>query len=149
MLVSHILKRKGAAVVSLGPTATVGEAARILASNRIGSVLILGEGATDGAGIRGILSERDIVRALSVSGAACLDQPVGDLMSTDVATCRPDATLQEMMELMTERRIRHVPVVAGDPPVLAGLISIGDVVKHRLDEIQAEAEALAQYVKNG
>jgi CBS domain-containing protein len=143
MRVSNILKRKGGDVASVSPATTVRDAAAMLAKHRIGSVLV-----REKERIAGILSERDIVRALSVSGGDCLDQPVADLMTADVITCSPDDSPRDVLRLMTERRIRHVPVLdaAGK---LAGLVSIGDVVKYRLEEAQAEAKALEDYVKGG
>lgn len=139
MHVSTILARKGRDVVTLGPNATVGQAVTLLAENKIGVLVI----STDGRSIRGILSERDIVRAMA-EHSAIADLSVSDLMTRDVVTCKPHDTLAELMSLMTERRIRHLPVVEGDR--LAGIVSIGDVVKFRLAEIEDEAEALRLYV---
>jgi CBS domain-containing protein len=139
MHVSTILARKGRDVVTLGPNATVGQAVTLLAENKIGVLVI----STDGRSIRGILSERDIVRAMA-EHSAIADLPVSDLMTRDVVTCKPHDTLAELMSLMTERRIRHLPVVEGVR--LAGIVSIGDVVKFRLAEIEDEAEALRLYV---
>ncbi len=139
MHVSTILARKGRDVVTLGPNATVGQAVTLLAENKIGVLVI----STDGRSIRGILSERDIVRAMA-EHSAIAELPVSDLMTRDVVTCKPHDTLAELMSLMTERRIRHLPVVEGDR--LAGIVSIGDVVKFRLAEIEDEAEALRLYV---
>jgi CBS domain-containing protein len=109
-----------------------------------------GEEAGDDAGtagaIAGILSERDIVRALAGSKAP-LDQPVRELMTTEVTTCGARATVDELMRLMTDRRIRHIPVVEGGR--LVGIVSIGDVVKSRIDELQAETETLHEYLSSG
>lgn len=139
MLVSDILRRKGRDVVCAPPTQSVTEAAQLMADKGIGSVLILSDGA-----IAGILSERDIVRGLSESGTACLDRPVADLMTRTVVTCSPEERIDRVMALMTDGRFRHVPVVDGGG--LVGLISIGDVVKNRLEEAQAEVEYLSAYV---
>lgn len=161
MLISGILKRKGDAVAAVGPDATVEAAANLLARNRIGSVLVCEGAGPEGSeacrepgAVLGILSERDIVRALSVNGAACLAQPVSDLMTKDVVTCTPEDSVQSVMALMTEKRIRHVPVMEGGNDGktgarLAGIVSIGDVVKHRLEEAEAEAAQLEAYVRSG
>jgi CBS domain-containing protein len=142
MLVSDILRRKGREVVSAPPNQTVAEVARLMAGKGIGSVLVL-----SGGSIAGILSERDIVRTLAEAGPACLDRPVSDLMTSHVVTCGPDEGVDRVMALMTEGRFRHVPVL--DQGRLVGLVSIGDVVKHRLEEAQAELEHLSAYVAGG
>lgn len=142
MLVSDILKTKGSAVVAVPPTMAVSDAAKLLAEKRIGSVLVL-----DKEKIAGILSERDIVRTLAAEGASCLDGPVARLMTAKVVTCRPDQSISDVMELMTTGRFRHVPVV--EDGHLAGMISIGDVVKWRLEEAQEEVRQLAAYVSGG
>jgi len=139
MLVSDILRRKGREVVCAPPTQSVTEAADLMARKDIGSVLVLADGS-----IAGILSERDIVRGLAESGTACLDKPVSALMTDRVVTCSPEDRIDRVMELMTEGRFRHLPVVENGR--LAGLISIGDVVKSRLEEAQAEVEHLSAYV---
>lgn len=142
MLVSDILKTKGSDVVAVPPTMAVSDAAKLLAEKRIGSVLVL-----DKEKIAGILSERDIVRTLAAEGASCLDGPVSRLMTAKVVTCRPDQSISDVMELMTTGRFRHVPVV--EDGHLAGMISIGDVVKWRLEEAQEEVRQLAAYVSGG
>ena len=139
MLVSDILKTKGSDVVAVPPTMAVSDAAKLLAEKRIGSVLVL-----DKEKVAGILSERDIVRTLAAEGASCLDGPVSRLMTAKVVTCRPDQSISDVMELMTTGRFRHVPVV--EDGHLAGMISIGDVVKWRLEEAQEEVRQLAAYV---
>ncbi|MEQ8697307.1 MAG: CBS domain-containing protein, partial [Bauldia litoralis] len=139
MLVSDILRRKGRDVVCAPPTQSVTEAARLMATKGIGSVLVLSDGS-----IAGILSERDIVRGLSELGTACLAKPVAELMTRTVVTCSPQERIDRVMELMTDGRFRHVPVV--EHGRLVGLVSIGDVVKHRLEEAQAEVEHLSAYV---
>lgn len=142
MLVSDILKTKGADVVAVPPSLPVSDAAKLLAEKRIGSVLVM-----DREKIAGILSERDIVRTLAAEGASCLDGPVSRLMTAKVVTCRPDQSISDVMELMTSGRFRHVPVVADGR--LAGMISIGDVVKWRLEEAQEEVRQMAAYVSGG
>ncbi len=139
MLVSDILKAKGSAVVSIDPQASVAEAAAVLAEKRIGSLLIL-----EGDSIAGILSERDIVRALARQGAGCLEGPVSQLMTARVVTCSPAQSISDVMEMMTQGRFRHVPVLDGGR--LAGMISIGDVVKWRLEEAQEELRQMTAYV---
>jgi CBS domain-containing protein len=143
MQVQHILRQKGANIISVSPTNSVSDAVDVLSANRIGAVLVCDE---TGA-IRGILSERDIVGGLATRGVACLSRPVSDLMTVDVLTCRPEDTIDQIMALMTEKRIRHLPVTAdGD---LVGVISIGDVVKLRMEEVEHEAEAMRQYIATG
>ena len=139
--VSVLLRRKGDRVVSLTTDATVRDAASRLAAENIGAVIIT---EPDGA-LAGILSERDIVRELGSTGQDVLDGPVARAMTEQVKTCSPTTNTDELMQLMTERRIRHVPVV-DDAQKLVGVISIGDVVKWRLDELRTEAEALSGYV---
>ncbi|MBU0723992.1 MAG: CBS domain-containing protein [Alphaproteobacteria bacterium] len=139
MLVSDILNAKGNDVVTAAPHTLISEAAKILAENRIGSVLVM-----NGAQLAGILSERDIVRVLAAEGAACLDGPVSRIMTAKVVTCRPDQTISDVMQMMTNGRFRHVPVMAEGK--LAGMISIGDVVKWRLEEAQEEVRQMAAYV---
>ena len=142
MLVSDILRRKGREVVSAPPNQTVADAAQLMARQGIGSVLVLSGGA-----IAGILSERDIVRTLAEAGADCLDRPISDLMTSHVVTCGPEEQVDRVMALMTDGRFRHVPVI--DQGRLVGLVSIGDVVKSRLEQAQAEVEHLSAYVAGG
>lgn len=142
MFVADILKTKGSAVVTAPPSLSVADAARTLADKRIGSILIVDRGK-----IAGILSERDIVRALATSGPSCLEGPVSRLMTAKVVTCTPAQTISDVMELMTKGRFRHVPVL--DDGEVAGMISIGDVVKWRLEEAQEEVRQMAAYVAGG
>lgn len=142
MLVADILKSKGNAVVTAPPSLPVSEAARLLADKRIGSILIL-----DRATVAGILSERDIVRALATEGPSCLDGPVSGLMTRKVVTATPSQTISDVMEMMTTGRFRHVPVVEDGRVV--GMVSIGDVVKWRLEEAQEEVRQMAAYVAGG
>ncbi|RMF66102.1 MAG: CBS domain-containing protein [Alphaproteobacteria bacterium] len=143
MQVSRILQDKGGEVVSVEPEALVREAARVLAERRIGAVLV-----KSGESILGILSERDIVRGLGTTGAQVLDAPVTRLMTANVVTARPDDRLVDIMRLMTERRFRHLPVLDEEGRLL-GIISIGDVVKYRLAEVEHTAEALSDYIRTG
>ena len=129
-------KKLGGDIISIEPTADLATAAKLLSKHRIGSVVILGAGER----LVGILSERDIVRAVSEQGAGALALPVGQVMTRDVATCGEDDTVASIMERMTAGKFRHMPVVANGR--LVGLISIGDVVKQRVDEIEGESEAM-------
>lgn len=143
MYVHAILKHKGQDVVSAGPTDDVVETARLLNRHRIGAVVVRD---ADGH-VAGILSERDIVRGIAESGAACLGLKVADLMTREVVSCRPDDSIDDIMALMTERRIRHLPVM--EDGRLVGVISIGDVVKRRIAEIESEASSLREYIATG
>jgi CBS domain-containing protein len=140
MTVRAILDTKGRQVFSIGADATISQAAKLLADRRIGSVLVMA-----GDDLEGVLSERDIVRALSERGAAILDEPVRGIMTTKVMTCRWTDTVSLIMEKMTEGKFRHLPVV--EERRVVGVISIGDVVKHRLQEFENEQEALRDYIK--
>ena len=134
-------KKLGGDIVTIEPTADLATATKLLSKHRIGSVVIRGAGER----LVGILSERDIVRALSEQGAGALALPVGQVMTRDVATCGEDDTVASIMERMTAGRFRHMPVVANGR--LVGLISIGDVVKQRVDEIVGESEAMRDYIR--
>lgn len=131
----------GGDVITIQPTADLATAAKLLASRRIGAVLITGPGGR----LAGILSERDIVRAVSEHGAAALALPVGQIMTREVETCGEDDTCASLMERMTQRKFRHLPVVNNGK--LIGIISIGDVVKQRVDEIERDAEAMRDYIR--
>jgi CBS domain-containing protein len=141
MNVKSILLRKGHAVESVPVQATLDEAARLLSAKGIGALLVR---APQGD-VAGIISERDIVHAIAVQGASSLDDPVGAHMTRDVIYCRPEDTVNDAMHQMTKRRIRHLPV-RDELGSLCGLISIGDVVKHRLEEIELEVDQLRSYV---
>jgi CBS domain-containing protein len=127
-------------VISVQPHRTLAEAVRTLSEKRIGAVVVTG---ADGA-LVGILSERDIIRALGANGAAALDMPVSRAMTAKVVTCRPQTSMDELMEMMTSGRFRHVPIVENGK--IAGIVSIGDVVKHRVAEIEAESRAMRDYI---
>lgn len=140
MHVAAVLKRKGNRIVSAAPEDSVAAVTRLLTEHRIGAVLV-----TDGDGLPvGILSERDIVRAVARDGAAALDRPAADLMTRELITATPTDTVADMMAVMTQRRIRHVPIVESGRVV--GVISIGDVVKARIDDAELEVESLRGYV---
>jgi CBS domain-containing protein len=140
MTVSAILDLKGHHVVTVHPDIALAEAIRVLTDRAIGAVVVL----TDN-GIEGILSERDVVHALGSRGAAALDAPVSQVMTRKVVTCRRADTVAGLMEVMTEQKFRHLPVV--EHGLLVGLVSIGDVVKWRVGEYEAEQEALRDYIK--
>ncbi|QCO15923.1 CBS domain-containing protein [Azospirillum brasilense] len=135
--VAEVLNRKGHTVASILPSESIRTAARALTDRRIGALVVCDRRGR----LAGILSERDIVRAVAMHGADALDMPVEDLMTRQVKTCRPEDTIKDVMQMMTLRRHRHVPVCneAGD---LAGVISIGDAVKARLDEQAHEVAVL-------
>jgi CBS domain-containing protein len=141
MTVKTILSTKGSEVITIGPTATLEEAIAVLAKRRIGAVVVLGAEER----VIGILSERDIVRALSERGASALKEPLAQTMTRVVVTCAEADTVSELMERMTRGRFRHIPVLEEDR--LIGIISIGDVVKQRLGEMERESEALRDYIQ--
>ena len=140
MMVKHILAEKGADVFTLPEHSTCKEAVAALAKYNIGALVVAGPDMT----IKGILSERDIVRALSRSGGAALDIAVSELMTSKVRTCTEDSTVPELMELMTEGRFRHLPVERDGK--LIGVVSIGDIVKRRIEEIEREADDIRSYI---
>ena len=140
MLIVTLLRSKGDAVVTVPPNATVRELLGTLAEHRIGAVVVL-----SGAGIAGIVSERDVVRHLHVAGAEVLDSSVGSIMTTEVVTCRRETPVDELMTTMTERRIRHVPVV-DEHGAIVGIVSIGDLVKARMSELEGERDDLIGYI---
>jgi CBS domain-containing protein len=143
MHVASILKVKGQAVETVRVDATLMAAAKRLSSKRIGAVVV-----TDKSGqIAGIISERDIVHTLAKEGVASLDWPVSEVMTRDVLTCTAGDTIDELMSRMTARRCRHLPVVSDGK--LAGIISIGDVVKHHIAEVEMEAMAMRDYIATG
>ncbi len=134
---TEIIKVKGDEVVSLPPTATVAELVELLAKRGIGAVVVM-----DGDSLAGIVSERDVVRHVADTGL--LDVPVSQIMTTTVTTCSPDDDLPDLANVVTQQRVRHLPVVEDDRVV--ALVSIGDIVKARLDDLEAERDHLAGYV---
>jgi CBS domain-containing protein len=143
VIVSAILKGKGNAVVTAKPADTLHQISKLIAGHRIGAVVI---SAPDGRPA-GIVSERDIVNALAASGAGALDKPVSEVMTRNLLTCEPGNSLDELMNIMTRSRVRHLPVV--EQGRLVGIVSIGDVVKCKLDEASAEVGLLRDYVMAG
>jgi CBS domain-containing protein len=142
MLVAEILKDKGDAVYSIRPDVRVGEACGELDRLRVGALIVC-----DADRVVGVLSERDIVRAVAHGGAGALEKPVSDYMTADVVFAEPAETVGVLMERMTDRRIRHLPVLRDAR--LAGVISIGDVVKCQIAEATREAESLRTYIAAG
>jgi CBS domain-containing protein len=141
MIVKTILSAKGSDVISIEPTATLETAVRTLADHRIGALLVLGPDRR----VVGILSERDIVRVLAEQGAGALNQPLSQVMTRKVVTCNSSDTIGVIMERMTAGKFRHVPVVEQEQVI--GVVSIGDVVKYRLQEMEHESAALRDYIQ--
>jgi CBS domain-containing protein len=140
MNVAGILDSKGAEVATVPPDATVANAIAELGRLRIGALVV----SADGSAIDGIVSERDVVRSLSVRGEAVLAAEVSSIMSSSVRTCRLEDDVEVLMATMTEHRIRHVPVV--EDGVLCGIVSIGDVVKNRIDQLERDRAELVEYI---
>ncbi len=140
MKIREILRHKGADVTTISENATIEEALGILREQNVGALMI----STGGDPARGILSERDIVRSLAVRGQAVLEETVAANMTSPVVSCGPDTLITEAMTTMTSRRFRHMPVVENG--ALAGIVSIGDLVKYRLQELEAEASDLRTYI---
>jgi CBS domain-containing protein len=139
--ISQVLRRKGHDVATIDAGESVRTALALLAQHGIGALVV----STDGERIDGILSERDVARGLHEHGPALLDRPVSAVMTSPVHTCVPTADIRELAQTMTDNRVRHVPVVADGRMV--GIVSIGDVVKARLDELEAERAALVDYIQ--
>ena len=140
MRIADVLRRKGNKVATIEPGESVARLLDLLAEYGVGALVV----SADGSAVDGIVSERDVVRYLQRAGAAVLDAPVEQIMTTPVRTCAPAAAVDDLMRVMTEHRIRHVPVVVDG--VLSGIVSIGDVVKHRIDELQIERDQLTAYI---
>lgn len=138
--VASVLSIKGRSVITVAPQRSLREAVELLSARGIGAVVVTG---SDGA-VLGILSERDIVRVLAAEGPRALDNTVARIMTTRVKTCVPDDTVDDVMDMMTMGRFRHVPVIEGSE--LVGIVSIGDVVKHRLAQIENEHRELREYI---
>ncbi|MCC2098642.1 MAG: CBS domain-containing protein [Hyphomicrobiales bacterium] len=140
MNVAHILSQKGRDVVTVLPDFSLEEVCKLMSDKGIGAVVVCSRDAD----VVGILSERDIMRTLAAKGARALDDRVSSHMTSTVVTCREDTTIQNVMERMTERRFRHMPVV--DDGRLVGIISIGDLIKNRLAEVESEQDDLRRYI---
>jgi CBS domain-containing protein len=143
MRISDVLRVKGAQVVTIPPDTTVRQLLAVLAEHRIGAVVV----SRDGVSVDGIVSERDVVRALAERDDAVLTEPVTTIYTADVHTVTPATELEEVARMMTERRIRHAPVMVDGS--LRGIVSIGDVVKTRIGELETERAALTDYISGG
>ena len=143
MRILDVLRVKGDEVFTIAPDATVAELLAELADRNVGALIVCREGGT----VDGIVSERDVVRRLHDRGTAVLEVPVSEIMTTTVTTCSEQDAVDELMRLMTDRRIRHVPVIRDGQ--LVGLISIGDVVKNRIGELEHERQNLIGYIAGG
>lgn len=143
MRIADLLRKKGSAVATVTPETTVTELLAGLAEHNVGAMVVV---APDGS-IAGIVSERDVVRRLNDHGPALLDGPVSEIMTKLVASCGPEDSVEGLSVLMTERRIRHVPVLANGR--LAGIVSIGDVVKNRMEQLEKSQEQLEAYIAQG
>jgi CBS domain-containing protein len=141
MTIATVLLSKGSDIETISGESTLGDVVRRLAGRRIGAMPV-----TDGGSIVGMISERDVIYALSAHGADALDWTVDRVMSTPAITVSEQTSVLSALALMTKRRIRHLPVVDGE--MIRGLVSIGDLVKHRMERIEAEAEALRYYIQN-
>lgn len=141
MRISEILRRKGSEVVTIAPDATVRELLETLAAHNVGAVIV----SSDGVAMTGIVSERDIVRRLHRDGAALLDAPVSTIMTAAVHTCSPDDHVETLNATMTEHRIRHLPVLRDGQMI--GIVSIGDVVKSQISELETERDSLVRYLR--
>ncbi|OBK41716.1 histidine kinase [Mycobacterium sp. 1245111.1] len=142
MRIADVLRGKGDAVVTINPQATVAELLAGLAEHNIGAMVVAGPD-----GLKGIVSERDVVRQLHAHGASLLSQPVEKIMTSMVSTCSKSDTVDSLTLLMTEHRVRHVPVL--EDGNLIGIVSIGDVVKTRMEELESEHEQLQSYITQG
>ena len=140
MNVASILRQKGRAVTTVDPSTTLLEVANKLAAKKIGAIVVVGARGE----VAGIVSERDIIRSLAASGTASMTRPVEETMTKQVVTCQETDTLDELMAMMTARRFRHLPVVTDG--ALVGIVSIGDVVKHHVAEVEMEATAMRDYI---
>jgi CBS domain-containing protein len=140
MRISDLLRVKGTKVITVTPDTKVRSLLQVLADEKIGAAVV----SADGASVDGIVSERDVVRAFAQRGAAVMSEPVTEIYTAQVRTVAPETSLDDVMRLMTEHRMRHAPVVVDG--ALRGLVSIGDVVKSRIDELETERTALSDYI---
>jgi CBS domain-containing protein len=143
MNIAQILKAKGRAVATVRPDAPLSEIINRLAQKRIGAIVVVG----DNGEVAGIISERDIIRRLAERGEAALKEPVAQSMTTSVISCQGTSTLDEIMEMMTQGRFRHVPVI--EDGALVGIVSIGDIVKNHIAEVEMEVTAMRGYFATG
>ncbi len=143
MQISQLLRHKGHAVATIDGSESVRAALALLAERGVGALVV----SADGRRVDGIVSERDVARGLHDHGAGLLTEPVSSVMTAQVHTCPPEASVHELAQTMTDHRVRHVPVVDEDG-ALVGIVSIGDVVKARLDELEAEQKHMVEYIQN-
>lgn len=142
MRIADVLRTKGSAVATIDQNVPVSELLRALAEHNVGAIVVVGAG-----GVAGIVSERDVVRRLHERGADLLSSPVSEIMTTDVFTCSPSDTVDSLTVVMTERRFRHVPVISDGQ--LVGIVSIGDVVKSRIGQLEQSQDQLQAYIAQG
>jgi len=142
MHVKDVLAHKGATVATVAPGCLIAEVIASLAEHHVGALVV----TSDGKQIEGIVSERDVVRALHTRGAGLLDTQVQEIMTVNVLTCTPEDEVRSLAKTMTEKRFRHMPVVVND--ALAGIVTIGDIVKNRLDELETEHDQLVDYISS-
>ncbi|MCG8926501.1 CBS domain-containing protein [Lentzea sp. CC55] len=142
MRIADVLRTKGSAVATIGQDVPVSELLRALAEHNVGAIVVVGA-----SGVAGIVSERDVVRKLHESGADLLSSPVSAIMTADVFTCSPSDTVDSLMVVMTERRFRHAPVLSDGQ--LVGIVSIGDVVKSRIGQLEQSQDQLQAYIAQG
>jgi CBS domain-containing protein len=140
MKISEVLERKGSSVATIDPDRPVRQAVTELARHGVGALVA----SSDGERVSGMISERDVVRSIDRLGSGALNESVRKLMSSSVVTCAPGDTVDALASIMTEQRVRHVPVLEGGR--LVGIVSIGDIVKSRLDELEADKDALVSYI---
>jgi CBS domain-containing protein len=140
MRITDVLRRKGTSVVTIAPDRSVRDLLAALAEHKVGALVV----SSDGAVVEGIVSERDVVRRLNADGDGVLEGRVSKIMTAVVYTCAPEESTDDLMRAMTEHRIRHVPVLVEGR--LSGIVSIGDIVKHRLEELQSERDQLTAYI---
>ncbi|MGW6933865.1 CBS domain-containing protein [Lentzea sp. NPDC054927] len=142
MRIADVLRTKGSLVATIEPDVPVSELLRALAEHNVGAIVVVGP-----SGVAGIVSERDVVRRLHESGAELLSSPVSAIMTTEVHTCSPSDTVDSLTVVMTERRFRHVPVLSDGQ--LVGIVSIGDVVKSRIGQLEQSQDQLQAYIAQG
>lgn len=143
MRISDVIRHKGQSVVTIRSDATIQDLVSLLAEHRIGAVVVSDD--PDAGAVTGIVSERDVVRALQGAGQGFFATPVSQIMTAEVYSCEPEAEVEAVAREVTDRRIRHVPVLVDGQ--LAGIVSIGDIVKHRIDELQMERDQLTTYIQ--
>lgn len=140
MLIGEVLRRKGSDVATVAPEATISEVLELLARHGVGALVV----SSDGSTVAGIISERDVVRALAADGRDVVDRSAAEVMTREVVTCSETATIDQLMDEMTERRFRHVPVT--EDGRLVGIVSIGDVVNARVRTLETETRQLTNYI---